>query len=257
MTNSNDPAEIGSSERIRSYLVVLATLGTIAFNWLAASGSVNGVTPQQISDKYSTMITPAGYAFTIWSLIYLGMMVFSIHQLMPLQIARLGRIRSLYIVSCVLNCLWLYFWHFEMIVVCMAVILGLWLVLLIILARISEFRGVAETWMLHAPFGVYFGWVTAAALVNFAVMLVYLGRMPDGNGGLILGSILLAAGAAASILIRIKFANFFFPLSIAWAATAIAIKNSETAIVVVAALVVVWCLVTTGSFVTTLKGSPS
>lgn len=253
MPNENNSS--AASERVRSFLVLLATLGTLAFNWIAAIGYVNGVTPAQISDRYPTIITPAGYAFSIWSLIYLGMLAFSIYQILPSQVNRFRPIRSLYIVSCVLNCLWIYFWSLESVIVCMVIILGLWLVLLTVVAKLSLLRGFAETWLLHAPFGIYFGWVTAAALVNFTVMLVYLGCMPAGSTATVLGSVLLVTGAVTAIVVRIKFGNFFFPLSIAWAATAIAIENSETMLVVVAALVVVWCLVTTGSFVTTLKGS--
>jgi benzodiazapine receptor len=258
MTNTITGPRTNSSERVRSILVQLATLGTIAFNWVAATGYINGVTPEQISDKYPTVVTPAGYAFSIWSLISLGLIVFSIYQLLPSQIERLRSIRSLYIFFCLLNCVWIYFWLFEMFVVCFPVILGLWMVLALIVSRSSEFYGIAETWVMHAPFGIYFGWVTAATLINFAVLPVYLGRMPTGTAGILLGCILLTLGAIAAILVRIRFQNFFFPLSIAWAATAIAVKNSsETAIVVVAALVVVWCLVTTGSVVTILKDSTS
>ena len=61
-----------SYDRIRSFLVLAATLGVIGFNALASMGYVNGVTPGEISDNYPTSITPAGYAFSIWSLIYLG-----------------------------------------------------------------------------------------------------------------------------------------------------------------------------------------
>jgi hypothetical protein len=100
--------------------------------------------------------------------------------------------------------------------------------------------------------------VTAAALVNFAVMLFYLGRMPEGNSALALASGLLILGAVIAVLVRIKFRNFFFPIPIAWAATGIAVKNSsETTIVVISALVVVVALVTSGSIVTTLKDSTS
>jgi benzodiazapine receptor len=256
MTNTNRGRETSASERIRSLLVLLATLGMIAFSWLASAGYGNGVTPQQISDKYPTIITPASYAVSIWSLIYLGLIAFSIYQLLPSQIERFRSIRSLYITSCVLNCVWIYFWHFEMIAVCLAIILGLWLVLMMIVAKLSGFHGLAETWVLHAPFGIYFGWVTAATLVNFAVMLMYFGRMPAGTAAIALGSVLLLMGTAVAILVRVKFQNFFFPLAVAWVVTAIAIKNSsETKIVVVAALVVVVCLVTAGSVVTSLKDS--
>ena len=56
---------------MRAALVVVATIGTVIFNGFAATGLVNGVTPDVISDKYPTILTPASYAFSIWSLICL------------------------------------------------------------------------------------------------------------------------------------------------------------------------------------------
>jgi benzodiazapine receptor len=260
MTNSTAGSGTNTSERVRSFLVLLATLGTIAFNWLATTGAINGSTPAEISAKYPTLVTPADWAFTIWSLIYLCLLAFCVYQLLPSQIERLRPIRSIYIVSCVLNCAWIYLWQYEVIVGCFAAILILWLVLLVISAKLKGVSGLglAETWFLYAPFGLYFGWVTVAALVNFAVVLLYLGRMPEGNSALALTSGLLILGAVIGVLVRIKFRNFFFPIPIAWAATGIAVKNSsETTIVVVSALVLVTALVTAGSVVTALKDSTS
>ena len=65
------------TDKFRAALVLAATLGTIAFNWLAAVGRIGGVTPDEVSAKFPTPITPAGYAFSIWSLIYVGLLVFS------------------------------------------------------------------------------------------------------------------------------------------------------------------------------------
>src|SRR5262249_48990166 len=128
----------------------------------------------------------------------------------------------------------------------------------VISAKLQDFSGLAETWFLYAPFGLYFGWVTTASLVNLAVVLSYLGKMPSGNLALVVATILLVLGAAIAVAVRIKLHNFFFPLPIAWAATGIAVKNgSETVIVVVTALVVVIALITSGSVVTTLKDSTS
>ena len=110
---------------MRAVLVLVATIGTIAFNGLAAAGYVNGVTPEVISAKYPTVLTPAGYAFTIWSLIYLGLIVFSIYQILPANIVRFRSIRSVYIVSCVLNCAWIFFWHRDQIGLCLILIFGL------------------------------------------------------------------------------------------------------------------------------------
>ena len=88
---------------MRATLVIVATIATIAFNGLAAAGLVNGVTPDVISDKYPTILTPAGYAFSIWSLIYLGMAAFSVYQFLPANLVRFRPVRSLYIFSCLLN----------------------------------------------------------------------------------------------------------------------------------------------------------
>ena len=81
------------SDRFRSYLVLAATAGTIIFNWLAAVGRVGGVTPKEISDNYPTVVTPSGYAFTIWSLIYAGLVAFSIYQLLPRNVTRYRTLR--------------------------------------------------------------------------------------------------------------------------------------------------------------------
>ena len=70
--------ETSQNDRIRSVLVMLATAGMIAFNALAATGYVNGITPREISDRYPTVLTPAGYAFSIWTLIYFGLAIFSV-----------------------------------------------------------------------------------------------------------------------------------------------------------------------------------
>lgn len=162
------------TDRLRAFLVLAATFGTIAFNWLAAAGQITGVTTGEISDKYPTAITPAGYAFSIWGLIYLGLVAFSIYQLLPPNLHRFRSIRSLYIMSCALNCAWVYFWHQDQIGICLLIILGLLITLLLISINLRNPASLVETWIAKAPFGIYFGWITAATLVNFAVWLVYM-----------------------------------------------------------------------------------
>ncbi len=84
-------SETNGTDRGRAVLVLVATLGTIVFNALAATGHINGVTPEMVSGKYPTVVTPAGYAFTIWSLIYVGLLAFSVYQLLPSQLAAFAR----------------------------------------------------------------------------------------------------------------------------------------------------------------------
>lgn len=244
-----------SYDRIRSFLVLAATLGVIGFNALASMGYVNGVTPGEISDNYATSITPAGYAFSIWSLIYLGLLAFSIIQLLPRNLERYRPVRSAYILSCALNCAWIFFWHSDQIFIAFVIIVALLAAVYFIASRLRPLATTADIWLARAPFGIYLGWLSAATLVNFVILLKYL-NVDLGSAEIPLGAGLILVAAAFGVFVRIRIANFFAPLAVAWALTAIAVKQSgKTLIVTAAAAGVIACLIAALSFVVNLKGS--
>lgn len=240
----------GTADRLRSILVLVATIGTIVFNALAATGYVNGVTPEQISTQFSSVLTPAGYAFSIWSLIYLGMLAFSIYQLLPANLDKFRSIRTIYILSCIFNCAWILFWHQASIGVCLFVITALLITLFILIIQTSKTTSAVEALFTTAPFGLYAGWVTAATLVNLTIVLKYSVIDMKSAGWSALGCVMLVLAAGAAVAVRFKLRNFVYPLAIAWAATGIAVKQSgNTAIVVTAAIVTIICLILSLSFV--------
>lgn len=246
---------VSTVDRIRAFLVLAATLGTIAFNWIASAGYVGGVTPAEVSDRYPTVITPAGYAFTIWTLIYLGLLAFSIYQALPPNIGRFLQVRSLYIFSCALNCAWIFFWHSDQIAICLAIISVLLVVLILINFKTRETASAVESLLVNGPFGLYLGWVACASLVNLAVFLVYA-KIDLGNSAFVFGATVLLLAAAFAVLVRIRLTNYFVPAAVAWALTAIAVKQSgKTLIVAAAAVGVVACLIAAFSFVLNLKSS--
>ncbi len=247
-----------SHDRMRAALVIVATIATIAFNALAAAGLVNGVTPAAISERYQTILTPAGYAFSIWSLIYLSVAAFSVYQLLPANLVRLRPVRSVFIVTCLLNCAWIYFWHREQMAVCLALIIALLASLVLMLFLFGRSGSAVESLFTTAPFGIYAGWVTAATLINVLIFFKYESLEFSTAGWNILGVVLIAFAAIIAVIVRWKLKNYFYPIAIAWALTAIAVKQSgNTAIVVACAAGVVICLVTAGSFVVDLKDSSS
>lgn len=245
-----------TTDRLRAWLVMLATIATIAFNSLAAVGYVNGVTPQVISAKYPTVITPAGWAFTIWSVIYAGMATFSVYQLLPANLLRFRAVRTVYILSCLFNCGWIYFWHRDSIGVCLGLIAVLLATLAVLLFRFRESTSFGEAALTKLPFGIYAGWVTAATLVNLIVFLVSIGVELTGQSWNFIGVACLLAGTIAAIFARIYLRNFLFPLAVAWAAAAIAInQKGNTVIIVCSAICVIVCLLLSTSFVMGLKSS--
>ena len=246
------------ADRLWASLVLFATVATIGVNYLAAAGEINGVTPAEISERYPTALTPANYAFSIWALIYAGLLAFSIYQLLPANLEKYRRIRTVYIVSCVLNCIWIYFWHHDRITVCFAIIILLGVCLFLINRFLRTSKSTGEYWLVNGPFGIYFGWVTAAMLVNFAVLLVSWNLPISASMWNVIGIVIVLLAGVLGVLMRIRLGNYFYPLAIAWALTAIAIKQSgNTPIVLAAAISVVGCLIATLSFVLKLPDSSS
>src|SRR5699024_2789607 len=91
----------------------IALVITIFINYLSATGLLSGQTVGQISAKYDTLFTPAGYAFSIWSLIYLMLVGFVIYQ--ALSLFKFKKVKNddfvlqigwWFIITCICNCLW-------------------------------------------------------------------------------------------------------------------------------------------------------
>jgi benzodiazapine receptor len=244
------------NDKLQPVLVLMATVGMILFNYFAATGILGGVATNVVSDKYPTVITPAGFAFSIWSLIYTGCIAFSIYQILPRNIERFRSIRRAYILSCAANCAWLYFWSREMIVVCLGVILILLASLAFINSKLKKTETSGEYWFAKFPFGIYFGWVTVATILNATIAIVYLGVKVSDSTAVFLGAGLLLAAAALGVIVRIKLTNYFYPLAIAWALTAVAVKQSGKSLIVASAAVgVIACLIAAISFIMTMPSS--
>lgn len=245
-----------TADTISSFLVLVATGGMIGFNILATTGYVNGVLTVDVSERYPTVVTPANWAFTIWVPIYAGLAGFAIYQLLPAKLAHYRSVRTLYLVSCALNCLWLWLWYNLQIAGTVVVILCLWAVLLLLAVRFREASSFSDALFGKGVFGLYFGWVTTAALANIAVLLVAQGFAIPAAAFNAIGAVMLLIAAAAAVFARFRLRNFLFPLAVAWAAAGIGVAQSGNTIIVVAsALCLVVGLVMAISFVMDRKGT--
>ena len=95
---------------------IAAFIVTLAINGLAGSTTIfNGRNTAQVSNLYSNLVTPAGYVFAIWGVIYALLFAFIIYQALPSQKDKQfhSRIGGLFILSCVFNCLWIFLWQYD------------------------------------------------------------------------------------------------------------------------------------------------
>ena len=91
---------------------------TIFINYLSNTGFFNNETMASISGKYQNLFTPAGYAFSIWGLIYIALFGFVIYYgpFAKENDAKEKVLRNTgwwFVVSCVANCLWVVTWLYD------------------------------------------------------------------------------------------------------------------------------------------------
>src|SRR5512147_1849772 len=160
-----------SKDRIRQYANLLSVLLALTINILAVTLPLNGQNTGEISDRFKVFFVPAGYVFSIWGVIYIGWIAFTIFQFQPSQKenTRLRRLGYLFAISNLFNAAWLFCWHynqFGLSVLVMLALLGLLIVgyLRLNVNRTSVTR--TEYWSVDVLFSVYLGWITVATVAN-------------------------------------------------------------------------------------------
>lgn len=225
--------------RRRQATNIIAYALMVTVNGLANALPINGVTSGEVSDQYPSLITPAGYVFSIWGVIYALLAVFVVYQALPAQRGnpRLQRLGYAFAVSCVFNASWLFAWHYQQIVLAWLLIVGLLVSLMVCYERL---RGGpysrSDRFAVHLPFSVYLGWVTAATTANTAIALLDLGV--DGGGVPALwGATAIAAATAVGLAMLFRRADIAFCLVLIWAFTGIAVAQAQRSGLIVAATV--------------------
>ena len=153
---------------------------TIAFNSLASAGGISGNTVGGISDKYNTLFTPSGYAFSIWGIIYLALIAFALFQLRRAfskeKESDFIRQAGLWMtVANIANILWLYAWLNEYIGLSLGIMLIILVSLMIMVIRLNMERWDAPlpvivfVWW---PISIYSGWIAVATIANVSSLLV-------------------------------------------------------------------------------------
>ncbi|MEM2889528.1 MAG: tryptophan-rich sensory protein [Candidatus Bathyarchaeia archaeon] len=101
------------------WLNIVAFAVMVVVNGLAGSTTIiGGKNTAQISDANPTLVTPAGYVFSIWGIIYILLGIFVFYQALPNQQAKEfgAKVGYLFIASSILNIVWLFLWQFEYLV---------------------------------------------------------------------------------------------------------------------------------------------
>ena len=167
-----------NSNRSLKIANAIGFLVTILVNGAANALPLNGITTGELSDKYANLFTPAGYVFSIWGVIYVLLAAFTYYQFSEKDDELHEKIGWLFVISSFFNSVWIFFWHYEYLLLSLLAMTGLLVSLILIYTRLEI--GLVEVsqkkrYMVHTTFSVYLGWITVAPIANVAALLVGVG----------------------------------------------------------------------------------
>ena len=237
----------------------------LALNGLAGSGKLTGTSIGAVSNDFPTYITPAGYAFSIWGVIYTCMSLFVLYSFSPQArgSARLFPHRGegvglAFAVSNMLNVLWIVLFTQNKTAFVWAsspFLFALLAALLVVYERCGcwthafDFKqrgwpAIAELVGLDIGFSLYAGWSSVACIINIAAA--------GGSGGSELASAavqevwsctMLVVAALVNTAVVVRRHDPIFPLVLAWASNAIRTQHYARSVDIASASVAIIGLV--------------
>ncbi|MFN2098678.1 hypothetical protein [Altererythrobacter sp. MF3-039] len=221
--------------------IILAFLWQIGSTALPALGLGEPIGSR--SDGSRTLITPSGWAFSIWGLLYLASGVFAVWQALPGQrenplLAELGwPAAGIFF----FNGLWATYTQFADLTFISVIIisLGLGSALLCVraLSGSAAAFGSRERWLAAPVLSALGGWLTAATIVNIAAALKYHGIEAGELAGTISAAIIVVGGVIVSFAVAGSRGNPWYALPFLWALLAIYFAGGQReALVAIAAV---------------------
>ena len=223
---------------LRQYFVALTIIATLVVNVLADVLPINGLNTGEISDRFKVYFVPAGYVFSIWGVIYLGLIAFAVFQALPSQREN-PRMRATgwwIALGGLANSAWIFLWHYEqfpLTIIAMLVLLGSLIVTYLRLGIGRSAVSASETWTTRVPFSIYLGWITVATVANVTSLLDYLKWNGFGIAPEIWMWIVLAAVLVIAVLMNFTRRDIAYSLVILWALAGISVKQADVSSVAI------------------------
>ena len=205
------------ADRVRQTLVISGTVVAI-IGAVVGSGAAGGTPIPEVAggalSADATLLSPAGPAFAIWSVIYAGLVAYAIWQALPSQAARERQRRAGFwvLASLLLNAAWILSVQAGQLGLSVVAILALLVVLIVtfVILRRHPSESAADAVLLDGVMGLYLGWVMIATVANVTSWLQKTGF--DGFGvsphawAIVLLAVFTVIGGALAIWDRGRFA---------------------------------------------------
>lgn len=211
----------------------------------AGIGFFKGQTNGDISRKHDTKFTPDGWAFSIWSVIFISLAILTFYLCQPRmqsgqEIQKLGPPLILNFVS---NAVWGIAFSFEVFwlsILIMLSILGtlLWSYKLIDEMKHTELRSMRFIYrflVFQFPISIYTGWISVATIANFSIFFSAAPIYWTENTSEWSVVLMITASLLAFLMLH-RFNDVTYASVCVWALIAISTKQKDDALVHAAAL---------------------
>ena len=193
----------------------------VVMNYLANALPLNNKTTGELSDSFPNLFVPAGITFSIWGVIYLLLLVYCIIQFKASNNAVSLNIGWAFGISCMLNALWIVFWHYGKLPLSLIVMIGMLASLIYINVLIKDL----PFGLIKAAFGIYLGWICIATIANVTTLLVHYNWQGFGLSEETWTVVMISAGVLIAGVSLLSLKNPFIALSVIWAFAGIILKR--------------------------------
>ncbi len=212
---------------------LIGLLAVVFVNWLANWLPLNDQTTGEVSRENPVPFQPAGWAFLIWSLIYVLLFAFVIYSFLPAgrRNSRVRAIGPVFLVANIANIAWIFLWHWEQFAASLVAIVVLLGSLAVIYAMLPGPRGNlsrasrVQRLLVRVPFSLYLGWISIATVAALEVWMTNGGWNggPFGLSGWTV--IFLIAGVLVAAVVAFATKDAIYPLVFTWGYFAIAYEQ--------------------------------
>lgn len=232
-----------------TFMLIAAAVGSGAFGGTSVSELQDGALSAQ-----GSYLAPAGPAFSIWSLIYIGLIAYTVWQALPAQRAdeRQRAVGGWIAASMILNGLWLVtaqFLSLPLTVIVIALLLATLARVIVILGR-SRARTWPERIVVDGANGLHFGWVTIATVANTTAWLTQIAPESWADQAEIWAvavlAVVLVLGVASALVTKRIAPALATAWGLGWLAVGRLTGEPESTVTAIAAIIVAVALVAAG-----------
>jgi len=230
-----------NKDMLRQFLAIFTFILTVTVNGLANALPINGMGTGEISDMFKVFFVPAGYVFSIWGIIYLALLGFTVYHSLPSQREnpRLRQVGYWFVLGNLANSIWIFLWHYLLIPASLLMMLTLLASLLAIYIKLEIGKkaapSTAEKWLVNIPFSIYLGWITVATIANVTDALYVWEWNGFGIAPEVWAVIMLAVATIVAALMAFTRGDVAYLAVLVWAFAGIGVKQAPTPLVANAA----------------------